>query len=145
MASSKSSQSKAAWDRARKYAREHGVTVREARSILAREKAEPKKPQPASKSQPQQASKSKSQTIDLAAAEAALRKKYPHIVAGSIQAHDDGPHQGRRTVEIICQNKGCQNTRRIHTSDAFQVELCPECTKTARQQRRAKTAKKGSK
>jgi hypothetical protein len=153
MPPSKSSKGKAAWERARRYADEHNVSVKEARSILARqtsdEKDEPP-PQPtrphgraASKRRP--ANPTKGKPTDLSAAEAALRKKYPHIIEGSIKAHEDGPHKGRRTVEIVCQNKGCQNTRTIHTSDAFQVELCTDCTKLLRQQKRAKAAKKGTK
>jgi hypothetical protein len=145
MPPSKSSKAKAAWDRARKYAEEHGVTVKEARTIIARQKDEPKAPKPPAKSRSRQQTKTTPKSVDLAAAERELRRKYPHIVEGSIRAHTDGPHKGRRTVEIVCQNKGCQNKRRIHTSDAFQVELCAECTKTIRQQRRTKVAKKAGK
>jgi len=145
MPPSKSSKAKAAWERARRYAEEHSVSVREARSILARQKDEPEAPEPPPKPrQRRAAAKGKVKAADLAAAEKQLRKKYPHIIEGSIRAHEDGPHKGRRTVEIACQNKGCQNRRRIHTSDAFQVELCPDCTKVLRQQRRTKAAKKGS-
>ncbi|MBA3481440.1 MAG: hypothetical protein H0T51_06455 [Pirellulales bacterium] len=145
MADSRSAPLKAAWERARVYAAEHGISVRKARSILAKLPAEskPKPAKPASKPKPRSAQKSgKPGSPDLAAAERALRRKYPHIVQGSIRVHDNGPHKGRRTIEIVCQHKGCQNKRRIHTSDAFQVELCNECTKIVRQQRRAKANKK---
>jgi len=145
MPPSKSSKAKAAWDKARRYAQEHGVSVKEARTALAQQKNQPEPAKPASKPRQRQAvAKGKAKTADLAAAEKQLRKKYPHIIEGSIRAHEDGPHKGRRTVEIQCQAKGCQNWRRIHTSDAFQVELCPDCTKALRQQRRTKAAKKGS-
>ena len=144
MPPSKSSKAKAAWDRARKYAEEHGVTVKEARSLLARQKEGLVAHKPPGKSRPRREAKPKA-VADLAAAEQQLRKKYPHIVAGSIKAHQDGPHKGRRTVEITCQAKGCQNRRRIHTSDCFQVELCSECTKAFRQQKRSKANKKGQK
>ena len=144
MPPSKSSKAKAAWDRARKYAEVHGVTVKEARSLLARQKEEPVAHKPQAKSRPRRETKPKA-AADLAAAEQQLRKKHPHIVAGTIKAHQDGPHKGRRTVEITCQAKGCQNRRRIHTSDAFQVELCVACTKTFRQQKRSKANKKGQK
>src|SRR5687768_6473314 len=142
MPPSKSSKAKAAWDRARKYAEEHGVSAKEARTILARQKVEPETPKPAAKPRSRREARATPKQGDLAAAERDLRRKYPHIVEGSIRAHTDGPHKGRRTVEIVCQNRGCQNKRRIHTSDAFQVELCSECTKTIRQKRRVKAAKK---
>lgn len=144
MPPSKSSKSKAAWDRARRYAAEHNVSVREARSILARQADEPdilSLPH-----QPQRRGATKQEkTADLAAAEQRLREKYPHVVKGSIQAHEEGPHRGRRTVEIACQTKGCRNRRRIHTSDAFQVKLCVACTHAHRKQRRAALLKKGKK
>jgi hypothetical protein len=41
MPPSKSSKAKASWDRARRYADQNGVTVKEARSLLARQKDEP--------------------------------------------------------------------------------------------------------
>ncbi len=145
MPPSKSSKAKSAWERARRYAEEHGVTVKEARTILARQKDEPEPAKVPTKARSRNQAKATPKPIDLAAAERDLRRKYPHIIEGSIRAHNDGPHKGRRIVEIVCQNKGCQNHRRIHTSDAFQVELCIECTKTIRQQRRAKTAKKAAK
>jgi hypothetical protein len=145
MPPSKASKAKAAWDRARRYSEEHGVTVKEARTILARQKDEPEAPKPPANPRTRREAKATPKTVDLAAAERELRRKYPHIVEGSIRAHSDGPHKGRRTVEIVCQNKGCQNKRRIHTSDAFQVELCTECTKTIRQQRRVKATRKTAK
>jgi hypothetical protein len=145
MPPSKSSKAKAAWDRARRYAEERGVSIKEARSTLARQKDAPKASKLPTKARSRSEPKSLPKAADLAVAERELRRKYPHIVEGSIRTHKDGPHKGRRTVEIVCQNKGCQNKRRIHTSDAFQVELCTECTKTIRQQRRAKTNNKKAK
>ncbi|MBA3482471.1 MAG: hypothetical protein H0T51_11705 [Pirellulales bacterium] len=141
MPPSKSSKAKAAWDRARRYAEEHGVSIKEARSTLARQKDAPEVAAPKTKPRSNKL-KSSSKVVDLGVAERELRRKYPHIVEGSIRVHDNGPHKGRRTVEIVCQNKGCQNKRRIHTSDAFQVELCNACTKIVRQRRRAKASKK---
>ena len=77
-------------------------------------------------------------------AEQELRAKYPHIVEGSLRVETEGTHQGRRSVEIACQGDGCQERRRIHTSDAFQTKLCHECTTLHRKQRRAKANLKGA-
>lgn len=131
---------KAAWERARVYAAEHGLSLRKARSILAQQ------PKPVrSKSATQSAKRAlktadqsplKGASRDLATAEKQLRTKYPHIVAGTIAVHINGAYKGRRTVEILCQAAGCQSRRTVHTSDLFQVTRCVECTKDARRRRR---------
>lgn len=144
MATSKSDQAKAAWAKARRYAKAHGITVSEARSLLARQASAP--PTPAKRSTlrtkkplPPNPPKNK----DLLMAEQELRAKYPHIVEGSLRV-DEGTHKGRRSVEIACQGDGCQQRRRIHTSDAFQTKLCLDCTTLHRKQRRAKANRKGA-
>ena len=139
MPPARSTKGKAAWAKARKYAEDHGIGVKEARTILARQSCDAaSEPLRAKRRRRAIAAVKESGSVDLAAAERALRSKYPHIIAGTIQMHDDGPHKGRRTVEIACQNKGCRKKRRIHTSDAFQTKLCVECAKSTRKQRRAK-------
>lgn len=144
MAASKSDQAKAAWAKARRYAKAHGITVSEARSLLARPASVPPTPAKRSTSRtkkpvPLKPPKNK----DLLMAEQELRAKYPHIVEGSLRV-DEGSRQGRRSVEIACQGDGCQQRRRIHTSDAFQTKLCLECTTLHRKQRRAKANQKGA-
>jgi hypothetical protein len=127
MATSKSLKSKAAWDQARRYAAKHRITVIEARTKLsqaAKSKPAKKLPSPS----PRRIFAKQTDKSELAHAERELRKKYPHIIEGSLKAHTSGPHKGRRTVEIACHTKGCKNKRTIHTSDAFQVKLCLKCT-----------------
>lgn len=145
MSTKKGEGSKAAWARAREYAAEHGVSLREARSALAGKAAPSKKaakPASATKgSKPQR----KKASDDLASAEATLKAKYPHVVPGTLKIHKEGPHKGRRTVEIQCQTPGCKNRRLVHTSDLFQVSRCITCAKTYRSKRRTKSTKKGKK
>ena len=50
---------------------------------------------------------------------AELRKKYPHIVAGSLEGEGND-----RTILIKCTKRGCAETRRTRPQDAFQVKLC---------------------
>jgi hypothetical protein len=129
-----SSKGQAAWERARQYAAEHGVNVREARSLLAQEShSEPDSSEPL----PCKGGGGKSDPINLAAAEEALRHKYPHIVPGTLTVYTSGLHQGRRTVEIACQTPGCEQRRIIHTSDAFQVKYCLDCTAKNRSDKRS--------
>lgn len=139
MSSSRSESLKAAWERARVYAAEHGLSLRKARSILARQ-PKPAKPKRSTK----RTTKAAGVPPELAAAEKQLRAKYPHVIAGTIAAHTNGPNRGRRTVEIQCQTKGCKNRRLVHTSDLFQVSRCPDCAKAARSQRRSTSKRKGS-
>jgi hypothetical protein len=77
----------------------------------------------------------------LAAKEIELRAKYgDHIIPGSIHRDFEGPHAGRNTVEITCDYPGCKATRRVATSDLFQVNKCTVCTKLARNQARREKA-----
>ena len=143
MAASKSQQAKAAWAKARRYAKAHGIMVSEARSRLARESSAPT---PAKRSTPRikkRVTPPPPKNKELQMAEQELRAKYPHIVEGSLRVETDGAHKGRRSVEIACQGDGCQERRRIHTSDAFQTKLCQECTTLHRKQRRTKANLKG--
>lgn len=129
MASTKSTKLKSAWDQARQYAAKHGISIKQARTKLAKSsKSQPVKKSPAS-SPAACKSSGKTSKDRLVQAELELRQKYPHIIKGSLKAHTSGPHKGRRTVEIHCQTQGCQNKRTIHTSDAFQVKACRACTK----------------
>ncbi len=145
MTSSHSSHTKAAWAKAREYATEHGIGVKEARSILAREGQENESEDALPESEVKPSKPPKSKSLDLAAVEQELLKKYPHIIPGTLRINTDGPHQGRRTVEIACQAEGCPNRRTIHTSDAFQVKFCLDCTVKARKSKRPKTPKRGIK
>ena len=145
MATSKSDRAKAAWAKARRYAKAHGITVSEARSLLARQASAPSTPAKRARPRiknpvPPHSPKNK----DLRMAEQELRAKYPHIVEGSLRVEEGDSHKGRRSVEIACQGYGCQERRRIHTSDAFQTKLCRECTTLYRKQRRAKANQKGA-
>lgn len=145
MATSKSDQAKAAWAKARRYAKAHDTTVSEARSLLARQASS--SPPPAKRLMPRTmklVTPPPPKNKDLLMAEQELRAKYPHIVEGSLRVEKEGSHKGRRSVEISCQGNGCQERRRIHTSDAFQTKLCPECTTLHRKQRRAKANQKGA-
>lgn len=128
---------KAAWERARVYAAEHGLSLRKARSILAQQ------PKPA---KPKRTTKAAKIGVppELVAAEKQLLAKYPHAISGTLSVHTNGPHKGRRTVEIQCQAEGCKKRRLVHTSDLFQVSRCPDCAKAARKQRRTKSKKKGA-
>jgi hypothetical protein len=144
MAASKSEQAKAAWAIARRYAKANGITVSEARSQLARHtstSSPAKQPKPRNK---KRITPPLPKNKELQMAEQELRAKYPHIVAGSLRIETDGAHKGRRSVEIECQGDGCQERRRIHTSDAFQTKLCHQCTTLHRKQRRAKANLKGA-
>lgn len=75
----------------------------------------------------------------LAEREVQLRKKYKHIVEGSIKRHTTGTYAGKITVMIGCTASGCKETRQVATSDLFQVKFCRECTDAERQKRRSKT------
>jgi hypothetical protein len=149
--SDKAAASKAAWDKARQLAEKQGISVKEARSILAKNpdalESEPKKPgsktESASKKQEGKTDKKTKprakKEVDLAAAEAKLREKYDHVIPGTIKVHTEGLHANRRTVEIKCANSECRNPkRRVATSDLWQVKLCEECTKGNRSKKRSK-------
>ena len=79
---------------------------------------------------------------ELDAAERILRKKYRHIVSGTLKnLSANGVHHGKRTVTIKCAASGCDNTRRIATSDLAQVRYCADCTVERRVARRRKKPK----
>lgn len=65
----------------------------------------------------------------------ALRERYPdhNIIDDSLQFNEA---KSKYSVEIVCQHKGCNNKRRVFTSDLFQVKLCEDHTKEARRQKR---------
>lgn len=75
----------------------------------------------------------------LAEREAQLRKKYKHIVEGSIKRHTSGTYAGKITIKINCASHGCESNHQEDTSDLFQVKNCRECTEAERQKRRSKT------
>lgn len=70
--------------------------------------------------------------------EAALRKKYPRVIAGSLEFSEVGPYAGKQTVEIKCTQRGCKNDNRVvATSDLFQVTQCKEHTLATRRANRS--------
>ena len=75
---------------------------------------------------------------DLKIEERSLRDQYPRIVRGTLRnaTARPGPHIHKRTVEIKCEASGCQEVRRIATSDLHQVTMCDACTVEARLERR---------
>lgn len=82
---------------------------------------------------------------ELQTQEANLRKRYPHLVQGTLlNATKGNPLEGltaeevqrfhhKRSCIIKCT---CGTTRRIATSDLAQVKLCPDCTKDERNRRK---------
>ena len=78
----------------------------------------------------------------LDAAEKVLRKKYRHIVLGTLKnLSANGVHHGKRTVTIKCAAPKCDVTRKIATSDLAQVRYCKDCTNEQRAARRRKKPK----
>lgn len=76
-------------------------------------------------------------STELVQAEIALRKKYPHIVKGSLKnLGSRGAYAGKRTVMIKCSAPRCASTRRVATSDLAQVRFCEDCTQARRAERR---------
>jgi hypothetical protein len=76
---------------------------------------------------------------ELDAAERELRKKYRHIVKGTLKnLSANGTHAGKRTITIRCTARGCDKERRIATSDLAQVRYCTACTDKRRAARRRK-------
>lgn len=67
-------------------------------------------------------------------------KKYSHAIPGTLQWD---PVANKQSMEIACQHPGCKNTRRVFTSDLFQIKLCIEHAKAERTAKRdaAKPAK----
>jgi hypothetical protein len=81
------------------------------------------------------------QPADLAAAEAELVRKYPHvgIKAGSLRPGAAEGCGNKRVVTIVCS--ACQvNERVVATSDLFHVGRCEECARAAK--KAARKAKK---
>ena len=78
----------------------------------------------------------------LDAAEKVLRKKYRHIVSGTLKnLSTNGVHHGKRTVVVNCATPKCEATRKIATSDLAQVRYCIDCTLERRAARRRKKPK----
>ena len=76
---------------------------------------------------------------ELGVAERVLRKKYRHIVPGTLKnLSANGLHHGKRTVVVTCAANKCENDRKIATSDLAQVRYCIECTTERRAARRRK-------
>ena len=77
-----------------------------------------------------------SEADHLAAKEREIRRTYPRVLKGTIRKETHGAHAGKITVVIKCATKGCGNTRRVATSDLFQVRYCPDCTRNLRNAKR---------
>jgi hypothetical protein len=80
----------------------------------------------------------------LAAAEAELVRKYPHvrIKPGSLRLGAAEGWGNKRVATIVCS--ACQvNERVVATSDLFHVSMCPQCAKAAK--KAARKAKMQSK
>ena len=79
---------------------------------------------------------------ELDVAEKTLRKKYRHIVTGSLKnLSANGLHHGKRTIVVKCATPKCEETRKIATSDLAQVRFCTDCTLERRAARRRKKPK----
>jgi hypothetical protein len=74
-----------------------------------------------------------------------LRREYKRVLPGTIKKESGGVHAGKFSVEISCRQRGCANTRRVATSDLFQIDSCETCTKRLRAQRRRDRRKNGGK
>lgn len=73
------------------------------------------------------------QPPELAAAEAELVRKYPHVAIkpGSLRLGGAEGWGNKRIVTIICS--ACRvNDRVLATSDLFHVSMCPACSKSAK-------------
>ncbi len=71
--------------------------------------------------------------------EIALRKKYPHIVPGTLSdvvTDKKSSYFHKRTIKIQCTFPGCKETRVIATSDLAQVRMCEEHVRVSRLERR---------
>jgi hypothetical protein len=87
-------------------------------------------------------------TQQLTTTEKTLKQKYPHIKDGTLRNATKGmatpgytpeeitKYNHKRSVTINCTNDGCNNQRRIATSDLAQVKLCENCTRLARNTRK---------
>jgi len=66
---------------------------------------------------------------------AQIKAKYPsHNIVDKSLLFDE--KKQKYSVEIKCQHPGCKNTRRVYTSDLFQVKLCETHTKEMRRKKR---------
>lgn len=72
----------------------------------------------------------------LAEREKDIRKKHRRVLPGTIRRESEGSHAGKISVEMKCQNNGCEATRRVATSDLFQVRFCADCTLLLRNKKR---------
>ncbi len=77
---------------------------------------------------------SKVRRLDASAIEAA----YSHVVPGSLQ-FDGGAT--KQSVLIRCTTRKCKETRRVFTSDLFQVRVCTEHRKSQRKAARQASRK----
>lgn len=75
----------------------------------------------AQKAQLKRAAKSKAKAKRISADE--IETKYPHVISGTLEFD---ANVGKQSVEIACQHEGCEETRRVFTSDLFQVRTCVE-------------------
>lgn len=127
----KSEAAKRNWDRIRQVAQEQGVSVQEARKIIAAEKnspsMSPQKEKPVATAPAKEPAKKKPNKVDLVEAEKKLREKYPHVIPGTLQLPAEGSR--KRSCEIACQEPGCKARRRVYTSDLFQVKYCVQHSK----------------
>jgi len=74
---------------------------------------------------------------ELKDAETTLRKKYKHVIPGTLKnLAAVGNWSGKRTVKIKCATPRCGNERKVATSDLAQVRYCERCTLRRRRQRR---------
>ena len=76
--------------------------------------------------------------------DAEYAKKYSHYVKGSISKPVENGEVTKRTALIKCQTKGCGKTRKVYTSDVFQVKLCLDCRKGKNAEKMAKLKKKAA-
>ena len=65
--------------------------------------------------------------------ETELRAKYPHVIEGTLE-YD--AQRNKQSVLIQCSHPGCEEQRRVFTSDLFQVSMCEEHKKEAKKAKR---------
>jgi hypothetical protein len=66
--------------------------------------------------------------------EAFIRSRYPQVIEGSLALDEQAVKQ---SVLIGCAHEGCNETRRVFTSDLFQVSMCEDHAHEARKARKA--------
>jgi len=57
---------------------------------------------------------------------------YPHAKPGTLCFL---PLENKQAIQIVCVEEGCENERRVRTSDLWQVKRCHACTRKARRAR----------